>query len=70
MVSPLFSYHSEHQKEPRNPFKIAEKILRSIANPEEAKRMGINGRKIVLEKFKIEKHVDDILPIFGQLLRK
>lgn len=56
--------------EPKDPLKIAERILWLIANPEEAKRMGINGRRIVEEKYDIEKRAENIVSLYKQLLGK
>lgn len=47
---------------------IAEKILWLTNNPSETRRMGMNGRRIVEEKFDIEKRVDAILLLYEQLL--
>jgi len=55
--------------QPRNPEEIAEKILWLIDNPEEAKRMGINGRRIVEEKFNIEKRIDRIISLYHRILQ-
>jgi glycosyltransferase involved in cell wall biosynthesis len=54
--------------DPRSPKQIAEKILWLIENPEEAKRMGLNGRKIVEEKFDIGKRIDRIKTLYMNLL--
>ena len=55
--------------EPKDPLKIAERILWSIDNPEAIKSMGINGRRIVEEKYDIEKRADNIISLYKQLLR-
>ena len=56
--------------EPKDHLKIAERILWSIDNPEESKRQGINGRRIVEEKYDIEKRADKIVSLYKQLLMK
>lgn len=43
---------------------IAEKIIYLVNNPGEAKRMGMNGRKIVELKFNIEKRIDKIIDLY------
>jgi glycosyltransferase involved in cell wall biosynthesis len=56
--------------EPREPLKIAEKVLWSITNPEEAKRMGINGRILVEQKYNIENRAERIIALYAKLLEK
>lgn len=53
----------------RNPEEIAEKILWLISNSKEAKRMGMNGRKIVEENFNIDKRTDKIIQLYGELIK-
>lgn len=55
---------------PRNPEEIARKILLLVDHPEEAKHMGSNGRKIVEEKFDIERRIDKILLLYRKLYEK
>lgn len=54
--------------QPRNPSQIAEKILWLSNNPEKAKIMGMNGRKIVEERFDINKRIDKIRSLYEKLL--
>jgi len=54
--------------QPKNSSEIAEKIMWLIDNPEEAKRMGLNGRKIVEEKFDINKRIEKIISLYRELL--
>ncbi|MHA1610308.1 MAG: glycosyltransferase [Candidatus Njordarchaeales archaeon] len=54
--------------QPRKPKEIAEKILWLINNPEEARRMGMNGRRIVGEKFDINKRIDRITSLYHVIL--
>jgi len=56
--------------EPRNPIQIAEKILWLIEHPNEAKQMGINGRKIVEEKFNIKRRIERIISLYEGLLAR
>jgi glycosyltransferase involved in cell wall biosynthesis len=56
--------------EPRNFKKIAEKILWAVTNSEELKEMGMAGRRIVEQKFNIERRIDAIIEIYKDLLRK
>ena len=53
-----------------NEHEMLEKILYLLENPSEAKRMGINGRKLTEEKYNIEKRVDKIVEIYKELLEK
>ena len=55
--------------QPRNPSEIAKRILLLISNPKEAKRMGMNGRKIVEEKFNINKRIDKITKLYERLIK-
>jgi glycosyltransferase involved in cell wall biosynthesis len=52
----------------RNPKEIAEKILWLIGDPNEARRMGINGRKFVEKKFDMKDRVNQILTLYKQIL--
>jgi glycosyltransferase involved in cell wall biosynthesis len=54
--------------QPKKPEEIAEKILWLINNPNEARRMGMNGRKIVEEKFDINKRIEKIISLYERLL--
>jgi glycosyltransferase involved in cell wall biosynthesis len=60
--------HTGFLIEPRNPLKIAEKILLLADNPEEAKRLGLNGRRLVEEKFDVEKRIDRIISVYNKVL--
>jgi len=53
---------------PRSPKDIAEKIIWLLENQEEAKVMGMRGRKIVEEKFNIERRIDKIIELYKCLL--
>ena len=53
---------------PKDPKEIAEKILWLIEHPDEAKRMGMNGRKIVEKKFNIDKRIEKIISLYEELL--
>jgi glycosyltransferase involved in cell wall biosynthesis len=46
---------------PKGPQAITEKILYLVENTEEAKCMGSNGRKLVEEKFDINKRIERII---------
>lgn len=45
---------------------LAKKINYILENPCVAKRMGINGRELVKEKFIASTHIDSLLPVFEQ----
>ena len=47
---------------------IAEKIIYLLQKEEEAKRLGENGRKIVQEKFDINKRIEKIISLYEKLL--
>jgi glycosyltransferase involved in cell wall biosynthesis len=53
---------------PKDSKEIAEKILWLLEHPEEAKQMGMNGRKIVEEKFNLEKRIDKIIGIYEKVV--
>jgi glycosyltransferase involved in cell wall biosynthesis len=55
--------------QPRNPKEIAEKILWIIENPKEARRMGVNGRKVAEKKFNINKRIDKIIQLYKRLIK-
>jgi len=54
--------------DPKSPKQIAEKILWLIDNPKESKRMGMNGRKTVMDKFNLDKRIDKIVSLYKTLL--
>lgn len=55
---------------PLNPEEIAKAIEYFIEHPEEAKKMGKNGRRAVLEKYNWENEGKKMLKIYGKLLDK
>jgi glycosyltransferase involved in cell wall biosynthesis len=56
--------------QPKDPKAIAERIVYLVENPEEAKRMGLNGRKIVKEKFDINRKIDRIISLYNNILSR
>ena len=54
--------------EPGKPEEIAERIIYLADNPDEARRMGLRGRRIAEEKFDIEKRVDRIISLYRSIL--
>lgn len=55
--------------DPLNPIEIAKAIHYLIEHPEEAKKMGENGKKAVLEKYNWESESKKLLKIYEELLR-
>jgi glycosyltransferase involved in cell wall biosynthesis len=55
---------------PRDPKALADRILYFLENPSEAKRMGLNGRRLAEERFDIEKRVDKIVKLYKELVEK
>jgi len=53
---------------PLDPKEIAEAIEYLIEHPDEARKMGENGRKAVLEKYNWEKESKKLLKIYEELL--
>jgi len=56
--------------DPTNPKEIAKAIEYLIEHPDEAKQMGENGRKAVLEKYNWEHEEKKLLRIYEELLNK
>jgi glycosyltransferase involved in cell wall biosynthesis len=54
--------------DPLNPKEIAQAIEYLLAHPEEARRMGENGRRAVLEKYNWEKERAKLLVLYEELL--
>ncbi len=55
--------------DPLNPKEIAEAIKYILEHPEEAKKMGENGRKAVLEKYNWENESKKLLNLYKELLK-
>jgi glycosyltransferase involved in cell wall biosynthesis len=54
---------------PKDPKEIADKILWLLDHPDAAKHMGMNGRKIVEEKFDINMRIEKIISLYESLLK-
>lgn len=54
---------------PKDSRAIAEKILYLIENPDKAKKLGFNGRKLVVERFSIEKRIDKLVELYEEVLK-
>ena len=52
---------------PRDPHSIANKIIFLYEHPEEAREMGLNGRKKAEEKFDIDKKINRIIQLYSEL---
>ncbi len=70
---PLYKEIVEENKcgicvDPTNPQRIAEAIEYLIEHPNEAKKMGDNGKKAVLEKYNWERESGKLLEIYSSLL--
>lgn len=55
---------------PRDSKSLAEKILFLLENPNIAKRMGKEGRRLAQENFDIEKRINKILTIYSELTER
>jgi glycosyltransferase involved in cell wall biosynthesis len=55
---------------PRDPRALADRILYLLENPSEARRMGLNGRRLAEERFDIEKRIDNIVKLYRELVGK
>jgi glycosyltransferase involved in cell wall biosynthesis len=55
---------------PKDPKEIAEKILWLLEHSDKAKQMGMNGRRIVEEKFDVEKRIDRIIEVYERVISK
>jgi glycosyltransferase involved in cell wall biosynthesis len=53
---------------PRDPKALADRMLYLLENPSEARKMGLNGRRLAEEKFDIEKRVDKIAELYRVLV--
>jgi glycosyltransferase involved in cell wall biosynthesis len=47
---------------------FASKLLYLIENPSEAKKMGLNGRKLAEERYSLEKRIDKIINLYKSLI--
>ena len=52
---------------PKNSDEIAEKILYMVEKPDEAKQMGISGRKVAEEKFDINKKIERLVALYEEI---
>ena len=55
--------------EPQNPEALAKKMAWMIEHPEEGMRMGLAGRKILEEKFTLERFESNICAILKDCLK-
>ena len=55
---------------PLEPKEIAKAVEYLIKHPEEARKMGENGRKAVLEKYNWEKESEKLLKVYEELSKK
>jgi glycosyltransferase involved in cell wall biosynthesis len=56
--------------DPTNPEEIAKAIKYLITHPEEAKKIGENGRRAVFEKYNWEKESEKLLDLYKEILNK
>jgi glycosyltransferase involved in cell wall biosynthesis len=56
--------------EPDDPRSLAAAIEELLSDPARARRMGEQGRQVVLERFSIAKMTDDALAVFEQVTRQ
>ena len=68
LVDQVFEGHNGFLVPPRNPRAIAERIIYYRENPEEAKRMGMNGRRIAERMFDIRRRIDKLIKLYKELL--
>jgi glycosyltransferase involved in cell wall biosynthesis len=61
--------HNGFLVQPKNSVEISEKILWLIEHHKKAKRMGMNGRKIIEEKFNIKNRIDEIIQLYEDLIK-
>jgi len=54
---------------PKNPREIAEKIILLLENPALTSKMGIEGRRIVDEKFDIDERINKIVHLYKELVQ-
>lgn len=55
---------------PKNTDELKNALLDLISNPLKAKELGENGRQKVLEKYSVEKNIDKLMKIYGELTEK
>ena len=49
---------------------IVEKMFYLIKNPSEAKRMGTNGRRLIKEKFDVNRRIEKIISLYGDFVNR
>jgi len=54
--------------DPTDPASIAEKILWLIRNPQQAKQMGENGRRAVVDRYNWEREARSLVATYEELL--
>jgi len=55
---------------PKNSEALAEKVIKLLNHPDEARKFGQNGRQFVLERFDINNHAKNMLGIYNEILNK
>ena len=56
--------------DPYKPKEIADKILMLLENPDISKRLGDNGKKMVVEKYNWEKESERLIDLYERLLNE
>lgn len=54
---------------PKDPKDLAEKILCLFENPDMMKKMGMNGREIVIQRFDVDKRIEKMIKLYLDLMR-
>ena len=54
--------------EPNNPSALAETIIKALQDKEEAKAMGIEGRKMVRQNYTVEKMYKSMYALYSSLM--
>lgn len=68
-VPEVISKECGYLVEPKNSKEIAEKIIEIFDEPQKAKELGENGRKIVEKRFSMNKMVDETIKVYEEIIK-
>jgi glycosyltransferase involved in cell wall biosynthesis len=63
----IIDHYNGFLVEPRDHFEMADRVLWLLDNPEKSRQMGLNGRRIVEEKFSLDRRIEKIISLYNYI---